>query len=297
MRELIKQRADILKLIRNYLDGKNYCEVDTPQRIRTPGTDVNIEAFQSEDRYLITSPEFHIKRLLAEGAERIYQICHCFRKGEETDLHNSEFSMLEFYAVEMNLSGMMDEVENLIKSVTAGMGKESVSYYGKGCQLLGPWERLSVDEAFRKYAGWSPISSFNEDRFYYDLVDKVELNLGIERPTILYHYPPELAMLSKLTKDEPPVALRFELYLSGVEIANAFEELNDSTEQRMRFERDIDKRKILNRQDYPLDVLLLEVLDKMPDCCGIAVGIDRLIMLLLGGGSIDDVLLFPDEIV
>ncbi|MBU1882117.1 EF-P lysine aminoacylase GenX, partial [bacterium] len=157
MEELIRHRAAVFRLMRAFLDEKQYFEVDTPQRVRTPGTDVNIEAFASEDKYLITSPEFHIKRLLAHGAPRVYQICHCFRKGEETDLHNSEFSMLEFYAAGMHLPEMMNETEALIRFIGDGVEKNTVTYSGNSCKLSGAWERLTVHEAFLKYAGWSPM--------------------------------------------------------------------------------------------------------------------------------------------
>lgn len=292
---ILKQRARILNLIRHTLDDRGYVEVETPQRVRSPGTDVHLEAFASEDRYLITSPEFHMKRLIASGFERIYQICHCFRKGERTRLHNPEFAMLEFYAAGMDFEGMMAETESLIWEVANTFGKNSVTYDGITCELSLPWERLSVYDAFLNHAGWSPRENFDEDRFYYDLVDKVERHLGRDRPTILYHYPAPLAMLAVIDPDNPAVAKRFEVYISGVEIANAFEELTDANEQRRRFETDLEIRGAASKPSYPIDETFLTSLDTLPDCNGIAVGLDRLIMLLTGAQHIDQVIAFPES--
>lgn len=243
LRSALIRRAQILRELRQSLDLWGYLEVETPARVRSPGTDVNLEAFASEDRYLITSPEFHMKRLLAAGLLRIYQICHCFRKGERTDLHNPEFTMLEFYAAGLNVEEMMSEIEGMLGTVTSRFGIASVQYQGQACDLRPPWQRLSVDEAFRRFAGWSPIEHCDEDRFYFDLVDKVDRRLGYPKPTMLYGYPAPLAMLAQLDPVDSRVARRFEIYVAGIEIANAFEELTDSTEQRRRFIVDLKKRR------------------------------------------------------
>ena len=292
---LLVLRANILRHIRYFLEMRGYIEVETPQRVRTPGTDVHLDAFESENRYLITSPEFHMKRLLASGFDRIYQTCHCFRKGERSPLHNPEFSMLEFYAAELDMEDMMREVEEIIWDVAVKMKMREVIYDGSTCSLEPPWRRRTVEDAFREHAGWSPMQDFNEDRFYYDLVDKVEKHLGVYQPTLLYHYPPQLAMLAKITEDEPPVARRFEVYISNVEIANAFEELSDSDEQRRRFENDLIIRQNLSKPLYPSDNVFLSSLTDLPPCCGIAIGLDRLTMLLTGSENIDQVIAFPEE--
>jgi lysyl-tRNA synthetase class 2 len=226
------RRAQVLRLLRQTMDRRGYLEVDTPARVRSAGTDVNIEAFASEERYLITSPEFHMKRLLGRGLLRIYQICHCFRKGERTPLHNPEFSMLEFYAAGMNMEGMMQELEEVLRELAGQIQVDQVEYQSVRCSLQPPWVRLSVEQAFQRWAGWSPISAFDEDRFYFDLVDKVDRHLGADLPAFLYHYPAPLAMLARLHPAEPRLARRFELYWAGVEIANAFEELTEAEEQR-----------------------------------------------------------------
>ncbi|MCX6641197.1 MAG: EF-P lysine aminoacylase EpmA [bacterium] len=292
---LLTQRAQIISLLRAVLNESAYLEVETPQRVRSAGTDLNLDPFETEERYLITSPEFHLKVLLAQGYARIYQICHCFRKGERTALHNPEFTMLEFYASGMDLSGMMIEVETITKAVAEKFGRHEVSFRQKVGDLSLPWERISVDEAFQKYAGWKPSLNFDEDRFYFDLVDQVDPHLGIGRPSILYDYPARLAMLASLSTENPSVARRFEVYVCGVEIANAFEELTDPTEQRRRFEEDLRQRAALNKPPYPIDERLLEALPDMPPCSGIAVGVDRLVMLLTGADSVDQVIAFPDE--
>lgn len=289
------RRAWILRELRRILDDAGYIEVETPARVRSPGTDVNIEAFASEERYLITSPEFHMKRMLAQSFCRIYQICRCFRKGERTDLHNPEFSMLEFYAAGLNLSGMMAEFEEVVWKLAAAAGVQMLEHKGRRCDLEPPWERLSVEEAFLRYAGWSPLKAFDEDRFYFDLVDKVDRHLGMGRPTILHHYPAELAMLAARDPAGAEAALRFEVYFCGIEIANAFEELTQVEEQRRRFEKDIEKRRSRGLPLYPLDEIFLQSLPDLPPCSGIAVGLDRLIMLLLGAETILDVMAFPEN--
>lgn len=294
-RDLLIRRAQILIHLRRAMEKRGYREVETPLRVRTPGTDLNLVAFASEERYLITSPEFHMKRLLAEGLTRLYQICRCFRKGERTPLHNPEFTMLEFYAVGLSLDDLMGELESIIWEVATGLGVTKVEWGGVESDLRLPWERLSVDEAFSRWAGWSPLEAFDEDRFYFDLVDKVDRNLGREKPHFFYGYPAPLAMLAKRDPNDPRAARRFELYLAGIEIANAFEELTDPVEQRARFEEDLNRRALQAKPLYPIDEKLLEALPKIPPTSGVAVGLDRLVMLLTGVGRIDEVITFPDE--
>jgi lysyl-tRNA synthetase class 2 len=291
------RRARILRELRRIMDERGYLEVETPLRVRTPGTDVNLEAFSSEERYLITSPEFHMKRLLAEGFMRIYQMGRCFRRGELTDLHNPEFTMLEFYAAGLSLEGMMKEIEEILGKVAAAMPVGEVHFGEASCDLRSPWTRLSVDAAFRQYAGWSPLDAFDEERFYFDLVDKVDRHLGRERPTILFHYPAPLAMLAQLHPGDVGIARRFEVYIAGVEIANAFEELTDSQEQRRRFEADLERRRQQGKSAYPIDEEFLEAVGEMPPCSGIAVGVDRLVMLLLGTEKMSEVMAFPEAAV
>ncbi|MFH1862047.1 MAG: amino acid--tRNA ligase-related protein, partial [bacterium] len=166
---------------------------------------------------------------------------------------------------------------------------------GQECTAVPPWQRLSVEEAFMKYADWSPLRQFDEECFYFDLVDKVDRHLGVGKPTFLYHYPAPLAMLARVRLEEPPVARRFELYIAGVELANAFEELTDAEEQRRRFLNDLQRRRELGKPTYPVDERLLQSLERMPFCSGVALGVDRLIMLLSGATDIAQVLAFPDE--
>jgi len=294
-RDRLVFRARVLAELRRALDGLGYLEVETPARVRTPGTDVNLEAFASEDRWLITSPEFHMKRLLARGMGRIYQICRCWRRDESTDLHNSEFTMLEYYAPGLALEGLMEELEGLIRQTAARLGVGAVSYRGVNCDLRSPWVRMSVDQVFREKAGWSPLKQFDEERFYFDLVDKVDRDLGAGRPLILHGYPAPLAMLARRDPRDTRTARRFELYLAGVEIANAFEELTDHLEQRRRFEQDLETRRAQGKTLYPVDEALLQALPSMPPTSGIAVGVDRLVMLLCGAESVAEVMAFPDE--
>lgn len=294
--DMLPLRAQVLSSLRRAMEDRNYLEVETPLRVRTPGTDVNLDAFASEERYLITSPEFHMKRLVAEGFASIYQICKCFRKGERTLLHNPEFTMLEFYVAGLSLNELMDELEGIIWEVAVIQGVTRVEWDGAECDLQPPWERISVDKAFRRWAEWSPLENFDEDRFYFDLVDKVDRHLGVGKPLFLHHYPASLAMLAKHDPKDPRAALRFELYMAGIEIANAFEELTDPVEQRARFEEDLRRRAAQAKPLYPIDEKLLEALPNMPPVVsGVAVGLDRLVMLLSGAQSIDEVMAFADE--
>jgi lysyl-tRNA synthetase class 2 len=293
---MLSFRARAFIHLRRALEERGYLEVETPLRVRTPGTDVNLDAYASEERYLITSPEFHLKRLLGEGFTRIYQICHCFRKGERTLLHNPEFTMLEYYATDCPLEDLMRELEMIIWETAVILGVSKVEHAGVECALNPPWDRLSVDEAFRRWAGWSPVEAFDEDRFYFDLVDKVDRHLGREKPLFFYDYPAPLAMLARRDPKDSRVARRFELYMAGVEIANAFEELTDPVEQRTRFEEDLRRRASQGKPLYPIDEKLLEALLKIPTpTSGVAVGLDRLVMLLAGAGSVEEVIGFVEE--
>jgi lysyl-tRNA synthetase class 2 len=254
---------------------------------------VHIEPLPSSDRYLITSPEFHMKRLVAAGYGRIHQICRCFRRGEQGGLHNPEFTMLEWYRPGASYLELAAELEAMVATVArATIGTTALP--GRAVDLAAPWERLTVRDAFARLAGWDPVEDPDEERFFLDLVDRVEPHLGRSRPTILYEYPAPLAALARLSPANPSVAERFELYVDGVELVNAYEELLDPVEQRARFEADNRRRASEGKAQHPVDERLIAALGSMPRTAGAALGVDRLVMLLLGAARIDEVIAFPE---
>jgi elongation factor P--(R)-beta-lysine ligase len=295
----LKRRASIIRAVRKFLDDRGYTEVETPARTFAPDPQPNIDPIPSDEKWLVTSPEFHCKRLLAAGLERLYTIGKCWRGHERTDRHNPEFTMLEFYATGMTVSELEQEVERLILFIAKELGTGHILDHPSLGQidLTTPWKRVSVRDAFIEHAGYDPLENRDEDRFYFDLVDKVEMNLGRERPTVLNQYPADLAMLARLDENDPRVAERFEVYIGpGFELANGFGELTDPQLQRERFEEDLARRRKAGQPVFPLDERFLNALIDMPESSGVAIGIDRLVMLFCGASTIDQVIAFPDEL-
>jgi lysyl-tRNA synthetase class 2 len=235
-----------------------------------------------------------MKRLLGAGYRRIHQICRCFRRGERGHLHNPEFTMLEWYWVGATYLELAEELEEMLRLVALEL-TGSTKLPGRSVDLEGPWERMTVNQAFESLAGWRPGPEPDPDRFFLDLVEKVEPRLGCGRPTLLIEYPASQAVLSRRKPDDPEVAERFELYLDGIELVNAFQELTDPVEQRLHFDQDNLFRLREGKPPLPLDERLLEALGQMPPTSGAALGLDRLVMLLTGATSIDQVIAFPDE--
>jgi lysyl-tRNA synthetase class 2 len=272
---------------------------------------------------LHTSPEYAMKRLLArEGFARIFQLARVFRDGEVSVTHNPEFTLLEMYASPGDANAIMAEVEGLVTAGARALrGEERAPArrgHGRGergppIDLTPPFERLSCRDAFERFAGFDPLPLDAEalaqaaraagvrpsegaswdDLFTQVLVEKVEPSLGIARPTFLVDYPASQAALARLSRGDPRVAERFELYAAGLELANGFSELTDSREQRSRLEEEQQLRARLGRAVWPLDERFLEALDRIPSAGGVAIGLDRLLMLLTGATSIAEVLLFP----
>jgi lysyl-tRNA synthetase class 2 len=237
-----------------------------------------------------------MKRLLAAGYPRIFQICKCFRQGERGRTHLPEFTMLEWYRAGTDYSGLMDECEEMILYVSdkVGLGKE-IRYQDNLIDLERPWERISVKEAFDRYASLSAEDAIRLDCFDQLMVEKIEPNLGRPKPTFLYDYPASLAALARIKAGNPRVAERFELYIAGIELANAFSELTDAGEQEMRFQKEKEKRERLGKAVYPLPEKFLRALPSMPESAGIAFGVDRLVMLFCNQTTIDGVVAFTPE--
>ncbi len=300
--EGLRHRSRLLQAIRSFFDERAFIEVDTPQRLPVLIPESNIIPFASEDCYLQTSPELCMKRLLGLGCERIFQICHCFRKEELGRLHQSEFTMLEWYQKGGDYRMLMAQCEELLRFVAGTLADlPGVSETGQGIRhqdqiidLASPWERITVAEAFRRYAGVDVFKAQHEDRFDELLVTAVEPQLGQKRPTFLHDYPVELGSLARHRPQQPEVAERFELYVAGVEIANGFSELADANEQRQRFQGELERIQASGRRGC-MPEKLLAALPAMGEAAGIALGVDRLLMLLLGSTTLSAALPFLFE--
>jgi len=280
----------VLHALRQFFLQRDFVEVETPVRIPAPALELHIEAEPSGDAYLRTSPELHMKRLLAEGMDRIYQIGPCFRRGECGRIHHPEYTMLEWYRAHADYEDILCDMRELLPELCmAVMGRTYFTYLGKKIDVSEPWHEVSVRDVFMREAGWDPMADFDADRFDMDMVNKVEPTLPVGRPVILRDYPAEVAALARLSPADNAVAERWELYLGGMELANAYSELVDSKEQRHRFEGCAEQRCAAGRPVYPLDEAFLAALPRMPPSGGIALGVDRLVMLLAGAESIEDV--------
>ena len=297
-RNALIARATIIQEIRRFFIEGGYLEVETPLRIPAPAPEAHIDAIPAGNWFLQTSPELCMKRMLAAGYERLFQICHCWRAGERGSHHLSEFTMLEWYRANSDYLDIMVDCEGLIRTLVSGAGRgTSITFRGMTTDVGGEWERLTVEEAFDRYSETSMEEALALDRFDEIMVESIEPKLGMERPTFIHDYPASRGALARLKADDNSVAERFELYIGGLELANAFSELNDPIEQRRRFEQETAYREELRRQAYPLPEPFLGELASMPPSAGIALGVDRLAMVLLNAGRIDDVVAFtPDEL-
>ncbi len=320
--ENLRLRSRALTALRGFFETRGYVEVETPQRVRSPGMELHLRAVEASGWWLNTSPEYQMKRLVAGGLERIYQVCHAFRDDERGPHHVTEFTLCEWYRVGASITDLMEETEQLVSHVARSVLGRTTVTGPDGCELdLAPaqgWERITVREAARRYAGVEldgtetgpvlaqrarqaglciPADAVDWDEvFSRILVDAVEPRLGRTHPTILHRYPARQAALARLCSDDPRFAERFEVYASGLELANAFGELTDAVEQRRRLEEEQAARRDLALDDHPVDQRFLAALAQgMPPTSGIALGIDRLVMILCGAPRIDDVLTFTPE--
>ena len=271
----LSERARVLRDIRAFFDARGFTEVETPVRIPAPAPEPHIDCPPSGDWFLRASPELQMKKLLAAGMERIYQIGPCFRAGEKGRRHSPEFTMLEWYRANAGYSDIARDAEELVAEVLRPRGSAALP-------------RVTVREAYRRWAGWDPVEAWDQDRFDFDMATKIEPNLP-KGPLFLMDYPAPAASLARLKADDPRVAERWELYVDGLELANAFTELTDPVEQRRRFESARAERRALGEADYPLDEEFLDALARMPPSGGVALGVDRLVMLACGVRDISDV--------
>lgn len=321
LRQNMLLRDAVLKAIRNFFADRGFLEVETPTLVRAPGQEVQLEVFETkaevgERFYLATSPEHHMKRLLGSGFDKIFQICKSYRKEESSKIHNPEFTMLEWYRAYANYEEIIEDLENLVSHLGQTLvGGTKIAYRGTSIELKPPWRRLTLHQAFNLYADLDLDACKSRDEFYQRasslgfgsvnredsweeiffkvLLEKVEPALGVG-PVFLKDYPSRLAALAKLKENNTAVAERVEAYVAGLELANGFTELNDPREQRLRFMEERRQRRELGLPIHPLDEEFLSMLQQgMPPAGGIAVGLDRLLMLFADAASIDEVIAFP----
>lgn len=289
-------RARLLQETRKFFLERGYLEVETPHRIPAPAPECHIDAVPSGPWVLHASPELCMKRLLAAGYEKIFQICRCWREGERGSLHLPEFTLLEWYRAGWDYEGLMRDCEALLGSIAEGTGRGRVlTFRGQTIDLSAPWQRISVQEAFRVHGPLSMERAMEQDLFDEIMIRDIEPRLGVGKPTFLCDYPAERAALARLKPGQPSLGERFELYLAGVEVANAFSELVDSKEQRVRFERENEARKRAGKATYALPERFLAELEEMPPSAGIAMGFDRLVVIFGDLRSIDDGVAFTAE--
>ncbi len=291
-------RARILGAIRDFFTDQDFLEVDTPYRIPAPAPELHIDPEPSGEWCLHASPELCMKRLLAAGCPKIYQICKCFREKERGDRHLPEFTMLEWYQAGSDYHDMMDQTEALVRAAAFSPGpRDHLTFQGARVDLRGPWPRTPVAEAFRRFGPMSMAEALERDRFDEVMACEIEPHLGMEAPVFLYDYPAVRGSLARLKPDNPLLAERFELYIAGMEMCNAFTELTDPHEQRRRFGLERRERMRLGKPVYPMPEAFLAALDRMPGAAGAALGVDRLVMVLTDAAHIDDVSAFiPEEL-
>ncbi|MDT8389604.1 MAG: EF-P lysine aminoacylase EpmA [Lentisphaeria bacterium] len=294
-RKNLTARAVLNDTIRAFFRSRDFLEVDTPVRIPCPANEDYIDAIPSAGQFLRASPELHMKRVLAAGYDRIFQIGPCFRSGERGSRHLPEFTLLEWYRTQAGYQDILDDCRELIaaaaEQVLEPAGEDGAAHVAF---FTGDWAVMTVEDAFHTYAAADVDQCVADGCFDDMLVDRVEPNLGFSQPTVLIDYPASLAALARRKPGHPNRAERWELYIRGLEIANAYGELTDPVEQRQRFAESAEYRRRDGRQAYPIDPWFMAALEAgLPPCGGIALGVDRLLMALMGVDSIDQVVAFP----
>jgi lysyl-tRNA synthetase class 2 len=308
----LRERSILHRTIRTFFDAREFIEIDAPILVPSPGLELHLDAFAVESRYLITSPEYQMKRLLAGGLDKIYSLGKVFRRKEAGPHHNPEFTMLEWYRAGAEWSAIADDTEALVWQCARQFRVARAGH----CALEPPWPRLSVGEVCERWgrvrvygdedaatlrekvrtAGWrvAPDGDWS-DVFFTFFLDAVEAHLGKDEPTLVYDWPRPLCALAREKPADPRVVERFEVYAAGLELCNAFGELIDVAEQRRRLEHDLAERRRRGLPEYPIDEKFLTALGEMPPASGIALGVDRLAMLLLDAHDIRQVVAFADD--
>jgi lysyl-tRNA synthetase class 2 len=327
-RALLMTRSRIVAALRAWFAARDFVEIEAGILQASPGNEAHLHAFATElvtpalarsRRYLHTSPEFAAKKLLAAGERRIFELARVFRNRERGALHHPEFTLLEWYRADESYEAVMADCAAILAVAARVAGAAQVSFRGRTADPFAAPERLSVADAFARFAGIDLLATLDgaagnrdafaraaaaagvrhaddddwSDIFSRVLVERIEPNLGIGRATILDQYPLVEAALARPARADPRVAERFELYVCGVELANAFGELTDAAEQRRRFEHEMAEKQRRYGERYPVDEDFLAALARMPPACGSALGFDRLVMLVTGASRVDQVIWTP----
>ena len=295
-KKALQQRARVLQEFRHFFTENGYLEIETPHRIPTPAPEAHIDAVPSGTWFLHPSPELCMKRLMAAGYGKVFQICRCWRERERGNLHLPEFTLLEWYRAGGDYRSLMEECEELIRFIARAIGTgRTIQFRKSEMDLSSPWERISVKEVFQRYSHTTVTEALEKDLFDEIMVQDIEPKLGLRKPTFIYDYPAQRGALARLKQEDPTVAERFELYMGGLELANGFSELVDSEEQRKRFLMENEDRQARDKPSYSMPDRFLAELDDVPPCAGIALGVDRLVMVFLDVKTIDEVVAFTPE--
>jgi len=292
----LKSRSLVIHFIRDFFMGQHFLEVETPIRCPNIIPEAHIDPVLSDSHYLQASPELCMKRLLSQGHEKIFQICKCFRKNERSPRHLPELTLLEWYESGTTYLNLMDQCQGLFRHIAKGLGRGStLAYQNQPIDLGTPFDRITVEQAFNIHGSKSAIQALTDGSFDEIMSFEVEPCLGKERPCILYDYPAPLASLARLKPENKELAQRFELYVAGIELANGFSELTDPVLQRQRFLKENDLRTARGETALPMPEKFLSDLRTMPEAAGIALGVDRLVMLFCNASTIDEVVAFTPE--
>jgi len=312
--------------IKNFFKERGFLEVETPHVVRLPGMEPYLDVFKTtfftqagsqNPMFLITTPEYAMKKILVSGEEKIFQMCKSFRNKEtDSELHNPEFTLLEWYRAYASYEDIMVDMEELVQSLAEKMNViHRINYKGSFVDVSGPWPRVKVKDLFKDYAGIGyedfedeeklraavkekgyevDEKTSYEDVFFSVFMNEIEPKLGFNKPVIVYEYPKKMAALSKECDDDSRYAERFEVYIAGIELCNAFTELNDPDEQKRRLESEQKDRLAMGKENYEVDQSFIAALEfGMPPSGGIALGVDRLVMLLTDTPDIREVMYFP----
>lgn len=322
LKEIYSKRLEILRLTRDYFWSQNFVEAETPIALRLPGQEPYLNPMSVEIKdpysvsykfYLRTSPEFALKKLLAAGWERVFEISKCFRNIESFGgTHNPEFTMIEWYRAPGRFFDIMDDTENLFKYIGQKLNVLKLKYRDREINYLGDWDRVSVKELWKKFInvnfddyldienlkklvydrGWTVEDGDEyEDLFYKIFLNEIEPNLGSDKPVFIYNYPAQMCSLSRLCSDDSRYAERFELYVGGLELANAFGELTDPGVQNYNLIKDNSLRIKLGKEVWSIDKDFITALESgIPTAGGIALGVDRMVVLFTGARDINEVI-------
>jgi len=293
----LKTRALIIDAVRRFFIGRGYLEVETPTRLPALLPEAHIDPVASESWYLQTSPEQCMKRLLAAGHKRIFQLCKTFRKAEYGKKHLPEFSLLEWYRAGADYRDLMQETEALIRFVAEQLSTgDLLRYQGAAIDLSPDWPAMTVAQAFARHTDQTLEQAIKTGAFDERIGCDIEPELGLDRPVFLYDYPAEIgAAFARQKTADPTVVERFELYIGGLELCNGFSELTGTSAYEERFRQEESRRTGRGVAPLPRPEQFLSDMDSMPEAAGNALGLDRLVMLFCDASAIDDVVAFPPE--